>query len=92
MLSKLINLFFLWRRNNLPSIVFKSFFWGGIAWFGVGIFTDLKTALIGGGAAALLAAVRYTMQNRKEHALLLAKVGGDKEKLEQVRGILRVLP
>ena len=85
MLLKLIGVVLFWRRNNAPSIVFKSLTWGALAWLAVGIFTSFNTAVIGGIAAAGLAAVKYTLKNLKRRKKLLEKVGGDKEKLKQLQ-------
>ena len=85
MLMKLLNVALFWRRNNLPSIVFKSATWFALAWLFVGIFTSFQTAVIAGVAAGGLAAVKYTLQNLKRRKRLLAKVGGDKAKLKQLQ-------
>ncbi|NND92159.1 MAG: hypothetical protein HKN42_14965 [Granulosicoccus sp.] len=78
---KAINLFLFWRRNDAKSIIFKSLFWGAFAWLAVGIFTNVTSALIAGGIIAAMAAVKYALINRRENAKLLAKLGGDPEKL-----------
>ena len=87
MILKLFNLFLFWRRNNLPSIIFKSLVWGGLAWLFVGIFTSFKTAVIGGLAASLLAGCKYSLKYFKRRKQLLAKVGGDKEKLKRLEKV-----
>ena len=81
MFSSAIKLFFFWRRNNFQSIVFKSAFWGGVAWLATGIFTNLMSALIAGGVIAAMSVVKYTLQNRKEYARLVDLVDGDMDKL-----------
>lgn len=81
MFSSAIKLFFFWRRNNFQSIVFKSVFWGGVAWLATGIFTNLMSALVAGGVIAAMSAVKYTLQNRKEYARLVGLVDGDMDKL-----------
>ena len=85
MIVKLVHLFIFWRRNNLPSIVFKSLFWGVLAWLAVGIFSSFQTALIGGLAASILAACKYSIKYFKRRKQLLKKVGGDKEKLRKLQ-------
>lgn len=89
MLLKVMNIVLFWRRNNVPSIIFKSLFWGALAWLLVGIFTSFTTALIGGAAAAGLAAAKYAMRARKDEKALLKSVGGDKEQLKKLKGTMK---
>ncbi len=85
MILKLLSIVLFWRRNNLPSILFKSLFWGVLAWFAVGIFTSFQTAVIGGAAASLLAACKYSMKYLSRRKRMLAKVDGDKEKYKALK-------
>ena len=68
MLLKLSGLCLFWRKNNLPSIVFKCAFWAGIAWLLVVMFSDFRTALIGVIAAGAVAAMLYGFQAHKKKA------------------------
>lgn len=88
MIARAIQVVFFWRRNNLPSIVFKSVVWGSIAWLAVGMFTNLRLALIAGAVISLMCAIKYGMQKRKEAAKLLAMVDGDQEKYKALRAKL----
>ncbi|MFK7855279.1 MAG: hypothetical protein AB8B79_14245 [Granulosicoccus sp.] len=88
MIAKALQVFFFWRRNNLPSIVFKSAVWSLIAWLAVGMFTNLKLALIAGACIGVMSAIKYGLQKRKETAKLLAMVGGDPEKYRALRAKL----
>lgn len=88
MLIKLLNIVLFWRRNHLPSIVFKTLTWAFLAWLAVGIFTSFRTALIAGCAAGIVAALRYTLRNRKEHARLLVAADGDPQKLAGIKKMM----
>jgi len=85
MLLKALNIFLLWRRNDLKGIAFKCAVFGFLAWLLVGMFSDLRTALIGGAAAAIVASIRYGIKGQKQNRQLLKKVGGDKEKLKALK-------
>jgi len=85
MIAKALYLFLLWRKNDWKGILFKSLFFAVIAWFFVGMFTDFRTAVIGGAAAAIVAAMRYGWRGYKQRQQLLKKVGGDKEKLKELK-------
>lgn len=74
----------------MPSIFFKSAVWGGIAWLAVGMFTNVKLALIAGGVIALMSATKYGLQSRKQTAKLLAMVDGDQEKYKALKAKLDV--
>ena len=88
MIGKALQLFFFWRRNNLPSILFKSFVWSVIAWLAVGMFTNVRLALVAGAAIALMSAIKYALQRRQETQRLLAMVDGDKQKYKALRAKL----
>jgi len=85
MIMRLLKVVLFWRRNNIPSIIFKSSVWATLAWLVVGIFSSFQTALIGGAAAFLLAGFRYTVKYFKRKKMLLKKIGGDKEKLKKLQ-------
>ena len=85
MILKLVSLVLFWRRNNIPSIVFKSAFWGVLAWLAVGIFSSFETAVVAGLAASLLASCKYALKYLKRRKAMLNRVGGDKEKYQQLK-------
>ncbi|MCG8591730.1 MAG: hypothetical protein MJE66_20725 [Proteobacteria bacterium] len=82
MFKGLLKIFFLWRRNDAGSIVFKTLVFGVVAWFTVGMFTNIRTAVIAGAATAALALVKYTVQHRRERAALLEMLGGNEQALK----------
>ena len=81
MISKALQLMFFWRRNNVPSIAFKSALWGLIAWFAVGMFTNVRLALIAAAVIAGMSAIKYGLQSRKQTRKLMQMCGGDPQKL-----------
>ena len=85
MFKAAFKLFFLWRRNDAASIVFKMLFFGLIVWLVASIFADARNAGIAAAAAALVALIKYSLQARRENARLLEMVGGDKQKLRALK-------
>lgn len=80
-----IKLFFFWRRNHAPSIVFKMCVFAALAWLVFSAFAEPATAGIAAGAGAVLALLKYGLQARRENAKLLEYVGGDREKLAALK-------
>jgi len=85
---KAIHLYLFWRRNHLPSIVFKCLVWAALAWLVVSAFSTATNALICAAAAVIAATIHYTRQARNERKQLLAKLGDDPEKLAQMESML----
>lgn len=85
MISKALQLVFFWRRNHLPSIAFKCAFWGLIAWLAVGMFTNVRLALIAAAVIAGMCAIKYGLKNRKQHQKLLQMCDGDPVKLAALK-------
>ena len=81
MISKVLQLLFFWRRNHLPSIAFKCVVWGLFAWLAVGMFTNVRLALIAAAVIAGMSAVKYGLKNRKQTQKLMQMCGGDPAKL-----------
>ena len=80
MISKALQLMFFWRRNHWPSIAFKSAFWGVVTWFAVGMFTNVRLALIAAAVIAGMSAVKYSLQMRKQALKIMAMCEGDPQK------------
>jgi len=81
MISYLVKLVFLWRRNDFKSIVCKATFWAVLACLLALAFSDLRTALLAATVVAVSTAARYFWQYRCEYARLCELMGGDKEKI-----------
>lgn len=80
MISKALHLVFFWRRNHLPSITFKSAFWGFVTWLAVGMFTNVRLALIAAAVIAIMSAVKYGLRKRQQTQKLMAMCEGDPQK------------
>ncbi len=88
MVAKALQLMFFWRRNNVPSIAFKSAFWGLVAWFAVGMFTNVRLALIAAAVIAGMSAIKYALHARKQTRKLMQMCDGDLEKLAALQAKL----